>query len=456
MMRPLRHALSLMAAALTLAGGLHTALAQPQGYATWSQVEAAKETRAYKERLRDGGPFDVSAKAYLAEIALPQLSRDANRRTIDRTRRRMRELLLTEIADDKAFEEANRVVRDFMAALARDDQADPVVRVNAMLLVGDLKGRDGKPWPAAVAALAAAVRDAALLPGVRVAALAGLSRHADTLRTAPEQAVADFAREAGPAVLGILAAAAPKNAAAADGRSAEAVWMMSRALTILPVMSKAAPKNVAAAVAAVVDDASWPVDVRVRAAAALGATATPQSGINAVAAVESIRKLAVAALEADIAAAELRRAEQAYRALIGGQPGIAAMPIAPAPGQFGFGEGMSPQPQDTGTIPEQVIRRDAWRLATLADAILSPDGKRGVAALAGKDANAAASLATTLRENALSLDAAPSEDAIVAAIESLAAPQAAAPKTPAAPKPAAAPAQPEPAASPFETSPFGQ
>lgn len=432
------------------------------GYTTWSQVEAAKETRDYKEKLRDGGSLDAAAKAYLVEIALPQLAGEANRRTIDRVRRRMRELLLTEISDDKAFEDASRTVRDAMLAMARDEQADLPVRVNALLLIGDLKARDGKPWPGAVATLATALREAKLPTAVRVAAMAGLARHADAARTAADDAAAAFAKDAAPAVLPIIAAAA-KPVQPPAGRDADAIWMTSRALAMLPVAVRGAPKDLAAAVAAIMSDASWPMDVRVRAAAALGAAATAQSGVNAAQAIEAIRGLAVAALEADIAAAERRLMENEYRGGSGGQaggvPGFAPPPGGLPGSGFGFGgDAAAAQPADAGAIPEQVARRDAWRLVALADAVLTADGKRGLATLAGKAADGAAALAAVLRENGISLDASPTEDTVVAALESLRAPQATAAPRPAQPadKPVAPTPEPEPAASPFDASPFGQ
>lgn len=428
-----KHLLGCLLASITLVA---IAAARGQdGYAAWSQIENAKETREYKEKLRDGGPCDGVAKAYLGQIALPQLSLESNRRTIDRVRRRMREVLLTDIADEKAFEEASRVIQEFMVALARDEQAEPVVRVNAMLLVGDMKTRDGKPWPPASATLAAAVRDDKLPQAVRVAAVGGLARHAEALGNASAEAVAAFAKEAGPAVQSIVAAAA-RMPQPATPRGAEELWMASRALAMLPVVAPAATKDVAAALTAIMGDAGWPIDVRVRAAAALGQTVTAESGVDAAAATAAIRGLARFALEADVAAATRRRAEQAYRMQDNDGPGPANQ-------------------QASGEIPRQVARRDAWRLAVLADAVLTADEKRGLAKLAGKDAEAAAALAATLRENGITIDASPTEKSLLAAIEGL---QGRAEET--QPKPSEPAVQPGPQPggeeSPFDQSPFGK
>jgi hypothetical protein len=411
-------------------------------YTSWSQVEAAKETREYKEKLRDGGAIDDTAKAFLNKIALPQLALDANRGIIDRVRRRIRELLLTDIGDEKAFEEASRTIRDFMLVMAGDAKADPAVRVNAMLMVGDLRAANGKPWPAAAAPLATAAGDATLPMGVRVAALAGLARHAEAARSAADDVAEAFAKEALPTVVALVADAA--KPAEAASRTVENAWMTSRALTILPIVMRAAPQEVAASLATIMADGSWPIDVRIRAAAALGATAKPESGVDALHALEAVRGLAVAALDADVAAADRRRSEQLFRGT--------------APGQATGDAGAGATTPDAAPIPEHAARRDAWRMALLADAVLDDEGDRGLAKLAAEAGDAAAELAKKLRENARTLDAAPNRASVMEAITSLAvAPGAAPPQAaPAGAQPEAAAPEPEPAVNPFEANPFGQ
>ena len=72
----------------------------------WAKVESAAETRTYKESMRGGGAFDAAARGFLEEIALPQLGLEANRTTIERVRKRLREYLLADITNEKAAEEA--------------------------------------------------------------------------------------------------------------------------------------------------------------------------------------------------------------------------------------------------------------------------------------------------------------------------------------------------------------
>lgn len=129
---PISLAAWLMAAAPALAQG------EPR-YLGWAKVENAREMRELKDKLRDGAALDGEAREFVRQTVLPQVVLDENRSTIERTRRRMREVLLTEIADDKAFADVSRLAADFMTAVARDGEAEPAARVNAMLFVGEMR-----------------------------------------------------------------------------------------------------------------------------------------------------------------------------------------------------------------------------------------------------------------------------------------------------------------------------
>jgi hypothetical protein len=406
------------------------ALAQGEPkYLGGSKVENAREMRELKDKLRDGSALDAESREFVRQTVLPQLTLEENASTIERTRRRMREVLLTEIEDEKAFADMSRLVADFMTALARDGDAEPAVQVNAMLLVGEMRGKDGKLWPPVRPTLAAAAGDAQLPIAVRIAAIAGLGRHVEACRGDAE-ATAALAKAAGPAIMAILAEPVVSD------RRAEQEWLASRAVSLLPALVPTAAKNVAAVLAAIVEDPARATDMRVRAAAALGATANAKSEINAAKLIDTIRGIALQSLEADVAAADVRRFERQYRSLAAGQQ--AAMQPGNAPA------GESDPAANTGlAIPEQACRRNAWRLVTLADAIDSEDGGPGLAALLGQAAAPAKQLAATLRDAGLAIDQTPDEESVVAAIKAI--------KTPAqapAQAPAGAPVPAQPAAAP--------
>lgn len=415
-----RHVFLLLVLALTSAAHGQ----QPEGVpADWKKLETAAETE-YKNPLEEGGAVDAKIRGFLREKALPQLGLDSNRATIEKTRRRMRDFLLGGIEDAKAFDDVSRVILDFMSALARDPEADAVVRVNAMLLVGELRGRDNKqPWPPAAPVLAATVADAKLPAELRIAALAGLTRHLEAAKAAGTEL--PDAKAATDALAVVLTA----PTAAADAVAAN--WLLARALTVLPAATPTLPKELAAAVVRLLDDSSRPIDVRVRAAAALGAAAKQASALDAAKAVAAVQALATAALTHDLDRVAQQRANESFS--------VAPATDAAAPSS-------KQESQTRTTMAELACRRNAWRLVTLADAIATEDGTGGLATLLGKAGDPARELATTLRTQGLAIDADPSEEAVAAAAESLGSPTPTAGAA-AAPEPASRPGPKQDAAS---------
>jgi hypothetical protein len=414
----------LLCAAVAAVGAAAVAHAEPK-YVGWTKVEASREIRELKENLREGGQFDDNAKQFLEETALPQLALEENRPLIERTRKRIRELLLGDVGEDKAYGDIALLIAEYMTSLARDDQAAPVVRVNAMLLVSELKAKNGKPWPPAALALAAAAGDKGLPDAVRIAALAGVAKHAAA--GGGDDAIA---KTFGPPVSAIL------GEPAAAERAVEQEWLVSRALQIVPALVRPAPPKLAALLAGLAGDETRPIDLRVRAAAALGATADATSGIEAAAVVEAIRKLAITALESEEKAAAARRFEEQYRrggAALGGPPS--------APPGFGF-DGQPLPAIDPLAISEQACRRAAWRLYTLGTAIFSADDKPGLATLMGDAGGPAKELAKQLTTEGLTLDSDPVEDALLDALDVLRPP---APGEKAAKRPVRQPKPEEPA-----------
>jgi hypothetical protein len=395
-----------------------------------TKVDNAVETREYRERLRDGGPFDEAAREFVVGTAVPQLALEANRSTVERVRRRIPEWVLPGDMTDKAFADAATTLVEAAASLARSGTTAAVVRVNAMLLLGDLRDKDKRRLlPAAVPALAAAAGDATLPLEVRVAAAAGLARHADASKAAGD--TAGLAKAVTPALAPMLTggpASKPGSAAAID-------WLAGRALAILQALGPQAGTQAAVQSAArILDDAARAIDLRVRAAAALGSAATAESGVDAGRAVEAVRAAATAALEADIAALESRRFESQ---LAGGGP------------PSGGGDVKA-------SLPVLACRRNAWRLATCAEALVGPDGGSGLARLLGNDAATAKTLAAALKQAATALDSQPEERSVRDALAALGRPSGAAGPGDAGPS-TTEPSRPQPPAgepeSPF-ASPF--
>jgi hypothetical protein len=397
--------------------------AKPAGDATrnaaWTKIEQDAE-KGYKEPLKTGGGFEQAARDFVMKKAMPQLANDANRPILDRVRRKMRDILIVGITDDRAFDDASKAVADAAVTIAKNSEASLAARVNAMLLVGELRAKDNKDgtvWPAAVNQLAAVAGDATLDPSVRVAAMAGLVRHADVAKRTGGDRLTEFTKGARPAVLAIVAEKPSVEQPVVSD------WLASRALSILTTVVKSSPKELAATLVGVMNDKSRALDVRVRAAAALGATVTPKSEIQAVEASSGVKELAVDVLEVDEGILRDRRYEQLMSG--GGAGGGGSMPGRPSmpgmpPGGMpmpGMGGGGVAVPQ---LVSDQILRRTAWRLVTLADAMLTEDGKAGVAALlSGDDKAKSQADAELFRRYGLELDEQRTDSVILEALASI-------------------------------------
>jgi hypothetical protein len=392
-------------------------------YDSWSKVEGAQETRDYGQQIRDG-KFDAAQKAFIDETLLPQLGLDANRTAIATVRQRIRDVALRGAAKKEVVDQGNAAIRDGMLRLVADKDAELLVQVNAMLLIGELQDLDRAPWSGSLAPLTKAAGDAALPLAIRVAAVNGLARH-----VAAAGAGGPAATAAAP-VVGAIVTSPP------EGDAAAVRWLVSRALDLLPRVP-AQPQAVAAA-ARMLADGKADLDLRVRAAAAVGSLAKANSGVDAAAAVAQIKSLAITALSADLDAAKDRRffkklaGSDPLSAGAGGERGGLAVPPSTTsstlgPGGFFGGEGpgdlgagLTPAVVDEDAVPTLACRRNAWRLFTLAEAIKPARSGTGLAGLlSGAAATAATDLATDLRESAIDLDKQPDEATLTAALENL-------------------------------------
>jgi hypothetical protein len=396
MPRPLHAALCALTVALAVA---HPCSAQSDDKKPrkepWEAFADAPEVKGYLEQLKTGA-VDAAGRAALVTKVLPLLEEPANRRSIERLRRRIREGLLSErVADAATLEAVNREAATWALSRVKAKDIDPVVAVNEMLLVGDLRGKDGKPWPGAVPLLAASAADQAVPTAARAAALAGLARHAE----------AGMPLTSAAATILKVAVAPP---AAGTGDAGD--WLSSRALGLLPMAMPEASPEAAGELSKLIEDASRPVDVRVRAAEALGRMATAAAKIDATKTLEAIRAAAIRGLQQDL---ESAKEEEFGRSLSAG--GLATAGFGGgefgsppgAPGGFGMrpdAGGFAAQPpgpsEPAPPVEPTVLERDAWRLAALANAI-QPIGKgTGITGVAGDAAEAAKVFAAKLRENA--------------------------------------------------------
>ena len=378
---------------------------------TWAQIDQGTEMRRLRDSLRLGEPLTQDDVTFITQTLLPQLESPANRPQIDRVvRRKLRDM--QNVADNPAtFEQFTKVTADFMVKLARDERKPPVVRVNAALLVGELNDDSKKrPWPGSLAPLAALVADQAMSPEVRIAAAAGLQRHADAARQAGGPAQAACAETIAPAIATLLAPASGMDLAAAD-------WLTGRGLMILRTLGAAAPASAVASAAGIILDNARPLDLRIRSAAVVALSKSKD--LDAAKVIATVDSIARTLLEAENAATEERRP-------------VAGKPV---------------EEPAAAPVRRQSMRRLSWSLATLADAVFSEDTTGGVAGLLPEPAPAK-DLARRLRLAAADIDKAPGREAVLAALANLSGAQ------PPEPQPRPQPPEQPPPAEPEPDNPF--
>jgi uncharacterized protein (UPF0147 family) len=439
-------------------GFVGTAAAQAPSYSEWRYVEAAPETAEFRKRLADG-VFEEASKTLLTKSILPQLAVPKNRTAIDNVRRRLREAVCNDPGGEAgtvaAVQKMLDTTAEYLVALARDGNADPVVRVNAMMLLGELQIRGRRPWPGAVAPLVAAVSDESLPTGVRIAALGGLATHAE--------ADAGSAAAIRPAVLAIITRPrGPDDDVGLD-------WMRTRALSMLPTVAETAAPDTAAAVVKIIEDAKAPLDLRTRAADALGRMARAESRVDVAKVVSAIAGIAGDALTVEKERIDLLRVADLlsggageYGAGMGMTGGPAAGANRPARQSRRYSRRAAMREQefmetgaDTGTMEavrprsqaDLAIRRTAWRLDTLGRALVGDGTAGGLAALAGGAEDAARDLGRRLRDAAQKIAAEPFDDVVLDVVDAFAA--GAAGKDQGAAPNAATPAGGQAAADPF-------
>jgi hypothetical protein len=437
--------------------------------ADWQKVESAPETKAYREALRNGGPFDEARRKHLEEVILPQLARDTNSRIITKVRHRIPAIALRDAArNQQAYAGVAGAILRFMESLVRDANASLVARVNAAILIGELETADGKPLTESVRPLVGLATDPEMPPAVRVVSFSALGRFLEAVRQ--DAPLRDAIVNAGSSILGEFAKgpeAPPRPEAPAQPHDLPREWMAARAVDMLPQLLDELPAETATILTGIVQDDGGPFDLRVRSAVALGRLSTARSRVDIGVLVDAIGKLAAEMISLDEEIGSLYEIQQLLRSsgdpMAGGYAAMGPSPQAPpmaGPGDYfggsapggGFeggnffgpgsieGSGASPdgfaptmapprRARDADSPPEQVFRRTSWRLLQLVRALEGADGTKGLAALGSdEETSRAKELARILLNGSDSLDETPD----VATLRKLAA--IVSPKQPQAPE----------------------
>lgn len=240
--------------------------------------------------------------------------------------------------------------------------------------------------------LARVIADEQAAAGDRIAAMVNLQAQAKKI-AADQQA----AEAVAPAVWGVIAkppVGDPKAMA----------WLVSRGLELLPVLP--VTPDMVKTVAGIVADPSRDLDVRIRAAVALGALAPKTPPAQPADTLAAIRSLAIASLQSELDEAARRRLETEFS--MGSLASMnMSLPAETGLRPEGFGlrggrEGLGAE--DVDSVSQAECRRAAWRLAQLADAIASGTGTKAAGLFTGMEAAdkaQAEALAEGIREIAL-------------------------------------------------------
>jgi hypothetical protein len=249
-------------------------IAQP--LAGRSSQELARLRREIPGIERGDTTLDDNAKAvldsYYGQFLFPQMTQTANLPKLVDARQNFRtRTMRNPFMVEAVHTHMNDLILKTMARISHDNGYHPAVRVNAMLMIADLNSKEpaaggasstGTPLAKALTergGLLDSAGDTTLHPAVRAVAMLGVQRHADAGIAAGTQAAVQ-AR-----MLAVL-----KEKATTPEASPGVSWVKARAANVLGTL---APAGGAAApdLAAVLTDASSPVDLRCAAAKALGA-----------------------------------------------------------------------------------------------------------------------------------------------------------------------------------------
>jgi hypothetical protein len=347
----------------------------PNGQAAAAAAAAANLGRAFNRvRLKvnsmlNAGNFNTdraSADEFL-DLRMQLFQVEGNHVELVKLRNEMKlELRRAHMADSKsAINEMNAFYLQKFQELAFGPQTAPVVRVNAMLMIGDLNEKEfdytGKqppvPLPAAIPVMLKAITDPQVQEAVRGTAFVGLLRHAE-LGVADKQVVE---KQLIPALLAVAQAKQPPANASADAH----VWMRRRAVEAiaalkLPGKPAEDPVKTLQAIAA---DKTEPLPLRCEAARALGQFAYSAPGPDA-ATIKSLGKLVVEVSQEDMQIRGLRYYLQCVQIAFNGPEGQPA-------DQPKRGIAASLAPGDSKKLADGIVQK-LTELQTVIETTLDP------------------------------------------------------------------------------------
>ena len=245
--------------------------ADSSNYQRWDYDEKARRNITQVGKILINGTLEADQEKafddYYDQYSLARWTQSGNEGALPKFRKELRENLM-QAKVGVAHNRLTDLILRKMTEAAFGNDFDLAVRINAMLMIGELNVEDTNkpglsptPLLAAIPILVRAVRDPGLPDPVKIAALVGLVLHA-TLSIGSDQAAADVSAAA-------LELVKSKNV---PGRTAAGfAWMRARAIEILGLLGNVGANNVIAeTLVDILADGSARMPVRQAAAEAVG------------------------------------------------------------------------------------------------------------------------------------------------------------------------------------------
>jgi len=268
-----------------------------QGYKIDPVDAAARKASSWSKKVLKGTTsLDAQFNAYYEKYLFPVLTQPENQGKIVA----VRQGITKDLYDSKSTAAHDRLVALTLREMTKyaEGNYNPVLRVNAMLLIGNLNSVE-KPlnrqraYLQSLPVMLKAIDAPDQIDGVRVAALQGLQRHVRLDKT--QNVISDAVRKNIVTSLGNLAAAsAPPTGRSADGHN----WMRREAVEILGILGDG--NGVSAILAGIIDDAKQPLSLRCSAALALGQLSSIQ--VDASKSLEKLANMAALACRQELLA----------------------------------------------------------------------------------------------------------------------------------------------------------
>ena len=331
-------------------------------YNRMASLEASSEMKAYQKDLQSGAPFTEKHQQLLLDEGLPQLFIDGNRLDRAQARQRLEKIFFDSIASSNAYKKATDSAVTRLTALARSEQISINGSINAVLFLGELKGKQGQLLEAATQSLSEIASDDSVTPAVRIAALAGLGKRIQELRVSNSENKQVRAANIVPTLNKILVI--PEKSMPPIGRD----WMQGRALeysvNMLSILGDKSQELDDAAKSAVIilKDSNRSIDLRIRTVVFLSYSAN--AGITL-----PTKEILIAADE--LVKESLRYAygiiqDKKFEEEI---TGLSDMGMGGGMGMMDFDSMGMPIEAEKNYLPITYFVRSSWRLVTLADSM---------------------------------------------------------------------------------------